>query len=139
MNKKPNISICFFVISLTIFLYLLFFLIPYADKHGFFNENSFPQQEKKLLYFFLSTPIIIGYIVYAFMSIKKIIYLKSLNYPLLVFNVYFGSAICLLALGGAILWLMLLTFFIPVVFLPVSLIIGVVKDIKYFGKNRRIS
>lgn len=64
MNKKFNVSIYFFLISLTLFLYLIFFLIPYANTYGFFSENITPQVGDRLRYLFLNTPISIGYFLF---------------------------------------------------------------------------
>jgi len=54
-----------------------------------------------------------------------------LNYPLIIFNVSFFSFVCLAENGGTIQWLMVFTAIIPAILLPVSFIMGLVKDIKY--------
>lgn len=138
MIRKSNLNLILLLISLMVTLYLLFFLIPYADKNGFFNENDSPEQGKIIIYFLLSTPIMLGYVVFALWKIKNIVFLKSLNYPLFIFNTYIGFFICAISLGAAILWLMVATIFIPLLALPASFIFGLVKDIQYLRKNKRM-
>lgn len=139
MAKEVRPSIYFLAISLLILLYLCFYLVPYADHNGFFNENETPDNNKVSTYVMLSAPIVIGYVVYTLIYCKKIKIIKSLNYPLIVTNVYLGSVLCLLSFGGAILWVVMPTLLFPLAALPTSFIFGLIKDIQYIKKNRNKS
>jgi len=110
--------------------------MPYAEDHGFLNESQIPQKNEKTIYNLLSIPIMILYSIYALKALKKITFLKSLIYPLFIVIGYLGLFMCLISEGGAVLWLMVLTIIIPIVLIPISLVIGIKKDINYFRKNR---
>ncbi|MNN01766.1 hypothetical protein D3C81_1143940 [compost metagenome] len=138
MILKPKENLLVFVISMCILLYLIFFLIPYADDHGFFNENLVPEGREKLLYSLLSIPFLILYGIYVLVSIKKITFLKSIIYPMLIINGYFGLFMCLFRYGGAAVWLMVFTIIIPIVLIPISLVIGIIKDKDYIRRNKKI-
>jgi len=138
MVLKPKENLLLLTISIIVLLYLIFFLVPYAEKHGFLNESLIPQQNEKLIYNHLSIPILSLYSIYTLKTLKKITFLKSLIYPLLIVIGYLGLFMCLISEGGAVLWLMVITIIIPIVLIPISLVIGIRKDINYFRKNRII-
>ncbi|QNK55150.1 hypothetical protein [Paenibacillus sp. PAMC21692] len=137
MILKPKENLLLLFASIFILLYLILFLIPYANDHGFFNENIIPEGKEKLIYSLLSIPILILYSIYAIISIKKIKFLKCINYPLLIIVGYLGLFMCLIRDGGAVLWLMVLTIIIPIVLIPISMVIGINKDINYFRRNKK--
>ncbi|KRE44277.1 hypothetical protein ASG85_33085 [Paenibacillus sp. Soil724D2] len=116
-------------------LYLIFFIVPYADKNGFFNENNVPNYEEVKKYIFLCIPVVIGYILFSSIYIRKTSFLKSLIYPLFIANIYLGFWLSLLAMGGAILWLMIPTIIFPIIALPISFHKGRMKDIQYKFKD----
>lgn len=122
------------LISILLLCSLLFFLLPYADKNDFFNENTSPHLDKMIKYLVLSIPFVAGYIIFFLTYIERIDFIRSLNYPLLVFNVYFGVVLCLLSFGGALMWVIIPSVLIPLLSLPASLIYGVMKDIQYIKK-----
>lgn len=86
----------------------------------------------------MTTPIFIGHVWFIIVNFKKILFLKSLNYPVIILNLFFGFFAFLMALGGAVLWLMVIS--IPILFigLPIGLIMGVIKDINYLKINKDI-
>ncbi|MNC48763.1 hypothetical protein D3C75_978990 [compost metagenome] len=45
---------------------------------------------------------------------------------------------CLFREGGAVVWLMLVTIIIPIVFIPLSIVIGIIKDIDCIRRNKEI-
>jgi hypothetical protein len=136
MILKPKENLLFLIISIIILMYLIFFLVPYAEDHGFFNESLIAEGREKLIYSLLSIPILILYSIYAIISFKKITFLKSIIYPLLIIVGYLGLFMCLVREGGAVLWLMVLTIIIPIVLIPLSIVIGIRKDIDYFRRNK---
>ncbi|BFT72634.1 hypothetical protein PAENIP36_40760 [Paenibacillus sp. P36] len=110
---------------------MFFFIVPYADKNGFFNENEIPNKEEAIKYILLCVPILITYILFFTIIIRKTTFLRSLNYPLFIVNVYFGFWFSLLTEGGAILWLMIPTLIFLIIVLPISLYRGMKKDSNY--------
>lgn len=122
--------------SLLFVLYFLLIVLPFADKYGFFNENKSPQQNKVAIYYLLTTPIFLTYIWFVIVNFKNILFLKSLNYPLIFLNMFFGLFASLMAFGGTVLWLIIIA--IPILFigLLISLLVGVSKDINYLKINK---
>lgn len=139
-NEKSKIKggLKILSISLLFVLYFLLIVLPFAEQYGFFNENISPQQKKVVIYYFLTIPIFIAYVWFVIVNFKNILFLKSLNYPAIVLNLFFGSFALLMAFGGTVLWLMIIG--IPILFigLLISFIIGVIKDINYFNINKYI-
>jgi hypothetical protein len=79
----------------------------------------------------MTTPILSGYLIFVIRNLKKITFLYCINYPLIIFNLYVLSFICFsVVTGGAIFWLMISTIFIPLILIPVSFVVGLIKDIK---------
>ncbi|WP_152619542.1 hypothetical protein [Cohnella kolymensis] len=113
---------------------MIFVLAPFAEKKGFLNENELPQQEEVIKYILLCLPVVISYIVLASIYIRKITFLRSLNYPFYIANIYIGLCLSIIVMGGAILWVMIPTIIIPLLALPVSFFTGLIKDIKYLNK-----
>ncbi|BFH60463.1 hypothetical protein [Paenibacillus azoreducens] len=135
-TNRSNISIYLLIVSIIITAYFFLVVIPYGNKYDFFSEGLDPKADKVPYYFLMTTPILIGYVVFVARSIKKVAYLCCLNYPLIIFNIYFFSFICLSAeTGGAVLWLMIFTILIPLILIPISFIAGLIKDIKYLRRN----
>jgi hypothetical protein len=135
-KNQPIYSYYFFIVSAIVIVYLWFFLLPYADKHGFFNENDSPDLRQMHIYLWLSAPIVISYILFVLVSLNKIKFLLSLNYPLLIFNIYAGIILVIISIGGAILWFVMPSVLIFILILPISLVYGLVRDIKYIRNNR---
>jgi len=133
LKTKPNLEII--LVLLSYLLYLIFFLIPYASDHGFFNENIVPSGREKLIYSLLSIPILIVFSAYVFSRTQKITYYRSLIYPLLIIDGYLGFIMCLIIQGGAILWLVMFTIFIPAILMLVSAANGSKKDMEYLRNN----
>lgn len=137
MEKNKSIG-CLKVLaaSLLFALYFLLIILPFADKYGFFNENKSPQQNKVVIYFLLTTPILLTYVWFVIVNFKNILFLKCLNYPLFFLNMFFGLFASLMALGGTVLWFMIIA--IPILFigLLISLLVGVSKDINYLKINK---
>lgn len=130
-------SLYLLIISIVIVIYLFFVVIPYGDQYDFFNEGRGPQEDKVISYFLMTTPILIGYLIFAVINFKKVAYLCCLNYPLMIFNIYVFSFICFsVATGGGIFWLMLFTALIPLILIPVSFVTGLIKDIKYLKRKK---
>jgi hypothetical protein len=136
MIKENKVSICFSLASILLVLYLIFFLVPFAENNEMFSENESPQFAFAIKYFFLSTPIVVGYILFFLTNFNRIVFLRSVNYPLFVFNGYLGVVLCILVVGGAILWLVIPTLLIPLLVLPGSFIYGVTKDIQNYKKDK---
>lgn len=129
LNHKLNFLVL--CVSLFVGLYLFFFIVPYANKKGFFNENETPTNEEAIKYSLLCIPILIGYILFVAIFVRKTTFLRSFNYPLILVNIYFGFWFSLLAEGGAILWLMIPTLIFLIIALPISLYKGIKKDSEY--------
>ncbi|MCR8632083.1 hypothetical protein [Paenibacillus radicis (ex Xue et al. 2023)] len=133
--KQPNMSLYLLAVSIVIVLYLIFVVIPYGEQYHFFSEGGDPQEDKILPYFLMTTPILTGYLILVVINFKKVIYLCCLNYPLIIFNIYVFSFMCFSVIGGAVLWLMVFTALIPLILVPVSFVLGLIKDIKYSKKD----
>ncbi|MDF2923500.1 MAG: hypothetical protein K0R57_2414 [Paenibacillaceae bacterium] len=116
---------------MAILLYLLLYLVPYAEKTGFFSENETPDKSQQSLYLIRSAPIVLGYVICALIYWKRVVFPKCIIYPLGIANVYTGTVLCLLYAGGTILWFILPSVVLPLLILPVSFIYGLVKDIQY--------
>jgi len=131
MNWIKSSSAKVLLISVIWILYIIFVIVPFAEKQGFLNATTPPQEDKTLIYFLLTTPVFIAYIVFVCVCCKKITFPKSIIYPLIVISLYIGLFACLLAMGWPILWFMIFTIVIVIIFVIVSFIIGLVKDIRY--------
>ena len=118
-------------------LYIAFLLWPFAEKFGLLNETTAPQADMRLIYFLLSTPVYIFYIVFICINCRKITFPKCLIYPVIVFCLYVGLFACLLVFGGPILWLMVFSIIIPIIAIPISFIIGLVLDIRRRKKLKK--
>lgn len=134
---KINSSVKVLLFSFMIALYFIAIVLPLADNLGIFSENNSPQSIMAFLYFLLTTPIFLLYIWFLSVNFRKIVFLKSINYPAIIFNLFFCGFICLLVFGGAVLWLAVIAVPIFLILLIISLIVGAVNDIKYFSMDRR--
>lgn len=125
------------IFSLILALYFLIVMLPFGEKCGIFSENNLTQSYLLLAYFILTTPIFLIYLAFLFYNFNTITFLKSINYSIITFNIFFGSFVCLSVLGGAILWFALFAFPAFFIVLILSFIIGIIKDIKYFKTDQR--
>ena len=139
--KKNDVSLL--AVSVVFLIYIFNIVVPFANTYGFFSEGFPPQEDKVFLYFLMTTPVLLSYIAYVFFTYKKVNFLKCLIYPVILLDFYIGLFISLMVLGGAVLWLAV--FLLPIFFviLLVSLVIGIIRDIKYFklvkGRKRPLS
>lgn len=134
--RKQNMNLWPLGVSILLLLYFVLFLIPYADAHNFLQENLIPDDGEKLVYGFLSIPVMVIYLIYIIVFMNKVVFLRSIFYPLVIVNVYFGTFLCLIRAGGAVLWLMVFTILIPAVLVPLFFIFGLISDIRYYRKNK---
>ncbi|MDQ0090327.1 membrane-associated HD superfamily phosphohydrolase [Paenibacillus anaericanus] len=135
--KIHKINLIALLISMIVLLYIFYVIVPYADNKDFFNENEIPNKTEAFKYTIICVPILIGYVVFVLFYIRKITFLVSLNYPLIVINLYMGAFLSLLIMGGAILWLMVFTSIFALGALLLLFINGIYKDYKYI-KNRNV-
>jgi hypothetical protein len=134
--KQLNISHFMLIPSIVIIIYIFYVVVPFGDRYDFFNEGIGPQEDKVLSYFFMTVPILTGYLIFLIKNMKKVTFLRCINYPLIIFNLYFLSFICFsVVTGGAIFWLMIFTFFIPLILIPFSFVAGLIKDLKSRNKE----
>lgn len=134
--RNDKVSLLPLGISILFLLYFILFLVPYAEAHGFLHENLIPDDKEKFIYSLLSIPIMLIYLIYIILPKRKVIFLKSILYPLIIINVYFGFFLCLICAGGAALWLMVFTILIPIVLVPLFFIFGLISDVRYYRRNK---
>jgi len=134
---KPKENIYILIFTILTLLYILFVLIPYANKEGFFNEAVIPSGSEKFYYGLLSIPVLSLYAIYIINNLNKITFPKSIIYPLLIITGYIGLFMCLIIEGGAVLWLMIFTIIIPIILVPVCFIIGIKRDVDYLKKRTK--
>lgn len=134
--RNHKVSLIPLGISILLLLYFILFLVPYAEAHGFLHENLIPDDNEKFAYGLLSIPVMLLYLIYIILSERKVTFLKSILYPLIIVNVYFGIFLCLIRAGGTVLWLMVFTILIPIVLVPLFFIFGLISDVQYYRKNK---
>lgn len=135
--KINKINLIVLLVSLIFLVYIFYVIVPYAENKGFFNENEIPKKTEAITYSIICFPILIGYVVFVIFYFRKITFLASLNYPLIVINFYIGAFLLLLKMGGAILWLMVFTWIFALAVLLLCFINGIYRDYKYI-KNRKV-
>ncbi|NOJ72191.1 hypothetical protein [Paenibacillus alvei] len=136
LMKKHKFNIFILLMSLLVTMYMIFFLFPYADQNKFFSVNGMPGSGKVMEYNLFSYPVIIGYFIVVSIFLRKTTFLRFLNYPLFVANIYLG--LCFLALskkGFGMIGIVYMTILFPIVALPVSLLLGIKKDKRYLNKH----
>lgn len=122
------------VISVAWLVYLTLLVIPFAEEYNFLSTAERPQSDKLVIYFFMTIPLFVIYLIYIFTKFKSIVFLKSLIYPLLIIGAYLGLFISLLIFGGPILWLLIFT--VPLIFILIliNFVTGLISDYKYYEK-----
>ncbi|MFF2484259.1 hypothetical protein [Paenibacillus sp. NPDC058071] len=135
--KSNKLNIIALLVSLLVSVYLFYVVVPYAENHGFLSENEIPEGNEAFGYFFICYPIIISYTVLILIFIRKLTFLLCLNYPIVFVNLYTGLFLCLIILGGAILWLAVLSFAFAVLALIILFLYGLFKDYRYIKKINR--
>lgn len=136
MKGKTNINLIVLGISILAILYFFVIVSPFIEIHSLLSENTIPSKATKISYFCLTTPIFIAYTGIILYYFRRITFLKCINYPLIITNVYFGTFACLMVFGGSVLWLMVATFFFFVLSFFGSFFVGIFKDIHYFRKRK---
>ncbi|MDB0438514.1 hypothetical protein C4R89_03050 [Clostridioides difficile] len=136
MKGKTNINLIVLGISILAILYFFVIVSPFIEMHSLLSENTIPSKATKISYFCLTTPIFIAYTGIILYYFRRITFLKCINYPLIITNVYFGTFACLMVFGGSVLWLMVATFFFFVLSFFGSFFVGIFKDIHYFRKRK---
>lgn len=134
--KIHKINLIVLLGSLIILFYIFYVIVPYADNKGFFNENEIPNKIEAFKYSIICFPILIGYLVFVIFYFRKIIFLASLNYPLILINFYIGAFLSLLIMGGAILWLMVFSLFFALAALLLLFVNGIYRDYKYINNRK---
>lgn len=134
MNKMCNNYFKVTVISVAWLVYLTLLVIPFAEEYNFLSTAERPQSDKLVIYFFMTIPLFVIYLIYIFTKFKSIVFLKSLIYPLLIIGAYLGLFISLLIFGGPILWLLIFT--VPLIFILIliNFVTGLISDYKYYEK-----
>lgn len=135
MKKYVFKSLEVVLVSLFLLAYFAFIVCPFGNKYKFYSENVMPQPNKTWIYFLLTVPAYIGYLVYIALRLRNTKILRCIVYPLLVFVIYIGIFICLSIFGGAILWLAVFTVFVPAAIIPVVFIVGLILDIWQLKKR----
>lgn len=136
MVRKHKLNIIVLLASMIIAGYLFFIIVPYAEMHGFLNENEQPRHEEAIKYKLLLYPFMISYSILASIYIHKITFFRTISYPLYIANIYFGLCLFMIEGGGAALWLILPTLIFPIIALPISFLNGVMDDYKYIKNSR---
>ena len=154
MDKRSwKLSCCFFILSVMIFLYVLFILEPFLVRVEFWRMTAIPGAAMRYLYrfspapttlslvqyFFMSALILVGYSIFTFKNLKRL-HLTSLVYPISVFNLFFVLDYSFnIYLGDSLTTVLSWRAGIIVIFsiLAVSLILGAISDIVYFRNNKR--
>lgn len=141
-------------LSTLILLYFVLFLIPYAGTYDIFYENYNPIDDG-IIYGLLSIPVMVVYIIYIIVFVRKVTFLKSIIYPLITVNMYLGFLLYLIREGGEAMWFLLVTamvsifheggalqwitlFTILIPFMPVVFffIWGLIGDIRYYRGDK---
>lgn len=128
--QKHKLSFIVLLISISVAVYLFAFILPYADRKGFFSENDVPNKIEATKYLFLCLTMLVGYSVVLSKYLQRITCIRFLNYPLAIFNVYSGFWLTLIYKGGTILWFMMPTIILLVIALPYGFYKGLLKDIQ---------
>lgn len=113
--KTHKFNILIMLLSLAVLFYFLYVVVPFADRRGFFSEHDTPSRPEVIKYILLCFPIISVYLWFIIHHFHKITFLFSLNYPLILINMFLGVFLLLLVMGGAILWLAVFTFIFALV------------------------
>ncbi|WP_042202633.1 hypothetical protein [Paenibacillus camerounensis] len=130
--KHKNTDFCMLAVSAAVILYFIFAVIPYGDSHNFFSEASVPEGKEVWPYFLMTTPALIVYLIIVFKWVKRIRFLRWLNYPVIIFVVNFISLICLSAFnGGTVFWLIFITGPVSLILTAVFFTIGLIKDLRF--------
>lgn len=80
----------------------------------------------------MTTPALVVYLIIIVILIRKIAFLRWLNYPFIIFNLHFISLICLSAFsGGAVFWLIFFTGPVALLLMAGLFIMGLIKDLKF--------
>ena len=99
-NWKSKASRLLPFISVAILLYICTVLFQYADRNYFFRDNRIPEISTQLIYFLISTPVMVAYFIFI-----RVVYgeirLVGFNYPLIAINLFTGTIACLAVFGGA--------------------------------------
>lgn len=136
MIKSQNINILLLFVSLLAVLYMIYVLAPFAENHGFLSENELPPFKDRIRYIFLLTPLIVGYSLFLVKYLRKITFMKCIVYPLSIVNLFIGFYLSVILMGGAILWLMIPSIIAPIIALPISFIVGLIKDIQFLKRHK---
>nr|UWI48899.1 hypothetical protein NZ312_12360 [Clostridioides difficile] len=136
MKAKTNSNLIVLGISILAILYFFVIVSPFIEMHSLFSENTIPLKATKISYFCLTTPVFIAYTGLILYYFRRITFLKCINYPLIITNIYFGTFACLMVFGGSVLWMMVATFFFFILSLFGSFFVGIFKDIHYFKREK---
>lgn len=67
------------VISVAWLVYLTLLVIPFAEEYNFLSTAERPQSDKLVIYFFMTIPLFVIYLIYIFTKFKRVSYfLKAL-------------------------------------------------------------
>lgn len=133
MEQKNKLGKKYLFVSIIISLYLIFICIigEPTEIINWSESGSTATGIKKALGILMTVPVFIGYFSYVLINYKKIDCLKSLNWPLTIFNLYCLGYVCLIVIfGGTVIWTVLFTGWILLAGVPVSFIRGFMS-----GKN----
>lgn len=136
MKAKTNSNLIVLGISILAILYFFVIVSPFIEMHSLLSENTIPLKATKISYFCLTTPVFIAYTGLILYYFRRITFLKCINYPLIITNIYFGTFACLMVFGGSVLWMMVATFFFFILSLFGSFFVGIFKDIHYFRRGK---
>lgn len=128
--KKEELLI--FGTSIAFILYIFYFVFPFAEAYDFFNETISPQEDKVFPFFMMTIVVFIIYLIGVFWTFRKVKFLNSINFPLVLTAIFIGVFTSLMAYGGAILWLALFSFPIFIVVLIGSFSVSILFDIRYY-------
>lgn len=134
MKEKNRLMNCFLVISVLIFIYLIFLLsnIEKITDYNFGSEDSYPSVEitrSVLIYIY---PALCLYIISCIFFLIKKAKPRKVIYPIAtIILVIFANIIGVIKNGGTFMWTIFFTFYPTIFIIVMSIVLGEKIDKKY--------
>ncbi len=136
-SKKAKISLYAFLVSLLFIVYYIFVVGTYYVLNSSESHETVYFEGSKIIYYLMTVPAFVLYIIYMFTNFKKIKYLCTITYPLIIINIYV-AIMTIMAAEQFSGWFILLTILIPLILGVIAFSIGLIKDIFYL-KNKKMN
>ncbi len=127
--KTPHVRLL--LLLLGAWIYFIFISLPMAGFLGLFGENQTPSTLSSFLYLIVTLPAFIGYVLIFLKNIGMTKKFNVLIWPLNFFSLPIFGLICMLSLGGTVLWFLLFLFPSFLFGIPLLTILGLKKDLKH--------